>query len=132
MSVLGAIRDAIAPTTEPAPQRSDTPDMSLDRALSLLANERRRIVLRHLDRAGSVRKPDLADHVAAIEQQTRPQLLEGQERKRVYVALHQTHLQKLEAKGALAIENGRIKPTPRTHLLADATRALDRTLGGDA
>jgi len=132
MSVLDAIRDAVSPDTATPSTSSDTPEMRLDRALSLLSNHRRRIVLLLLDRTGSVRKRDLADHVAAIEQQTRPQLLDGQARKRVYVALHQTHLRKLESNGALAVENGRIEATPRTHLLADAIGALDRVLGGAA
>jgi len=71
--------------------------LSLDLVFEALKNSRRRQVLQYLqgrDEAASV--SELAEHVAAIENDTTVQKLSSQQRKRVYVGLYQCHLPKLD------------------------------------
>lgn len=70
--------------------------MSQDAAFDILSNARRRFVLYYLREAGEpVELGELAKELAAWENETTPSELTKQERKRVYVSLYQTHIQKL-------------------------------------
>jgi hypothetical protein len=63
----------------------------------VLKNSRRREVLKYLNgREGSVSLSDLAEHVAAIENDTTVKALSSSQRKRVYVGLYQCHLPKMD------------------------------------
>ncbi len=71
--------------------------LSLDLVFEILKNSRRREVLRYLkERRERVTLSELAEHVAAIENDTTVQALSSQQRKRVYVGLYQCHLPKLD------------------------------------
>lgn len=84
-----------ASSTEAAAGRED--DLSLDLVFEILKNSRRREVLRYLkERRERVTLSELAEHVAAIENDTTVQALSSQQRKRVYVGLYQCHLPKLD------------------------------------
>jgi len=73
------------------------PDLSKDDVYDLLSNARRRFVLSYLRRAdGPVTMSDLAEAVAAWENDVTVDDLTDRQRKRVYVSLHQTHLPKLD------------------------------------
>ena len=50
---------------------------------------------------------DLAEHIAAIENDTTVQALNSQQRKRVYVGLYQSHLPKLDDLGVVAFNQSR-------------------------
>lgn len=92
-------------------------ELSRDTLFSLLSNPRRRFVIRYLYRADeSVTLQELATEVAAWENQTEPEKLTDQERKRVYVSLYQTHVPKLEEVGVIEYDNdsGEITLTERT------------------
>lgn len=70
--------------------------MSQDDAFDILSNARRRFVLYYLREAGEpVELGELAGELAAWENETTPAELTKQQRKRVYVSLYQTHIQKL-------------------------------------
>lgn len=70
--------------------------MSQDDAFDILSNGRRRFVLYYLREAGEpVELGELAGELAAWENETTPSELTKQQRKRVYVSLYQTHIQKL-------------------------------------
>lgn len=70
--------------------------MSQDAAFDILSNARRRFVLYYLREAGEpVELGELARELAAWENETTTAELTKQERKRVYVSLYQTHIQKL-------------------------------------
>ncbi|MDS0276795.1 hypothetical protein NDI85_03245 [Halomicroarcula sp. S1AR25-4] len=62
----------------------------------VLRNDRRRAALRVLQPDTAVTVRLLAEQVAAWENDTTPDALREQQRKRVYVSLHQSHLPKMD------------------------------------
>lgn len=80
--------------------------LGLDDVHDVLQNERRRRILDHLDgRAWTI--GDLAERMASDELDKPVELLDSQERKRLYVALFQTHLPKLAGLGIVVWEDER-------------------------
>ena len=74
-----------------------TPPLSKDTIFELLKNQRRRYVLQYLaDDPGPVRLRDLAERIAAWENDKPIGALSSDERKRVYVGLYQCHLTKMD------------------------------------
>jgi hypothetical protein len=95
--------------------------LSQDTAFDLLSNARRRFVLRRLqsDREG-IELSDLAEELAAEENEVRPDELSAQQRKRTYVSLYQTHIPKLSEAGVVEYdsETGIVSPTRHVDELA--------------
>lgn len=90
----------------------DTPDdgprLSDDDVFEVLYNRRRRAVVRHLrEWGGSGSVSDLAERIAADENDTTVQQLSSYERKRVYVALYQNHLPKMDDLGVVDYDKNR-------------------------
>ena len=83
---------------EALPSFGEEPSLPETDVFEVLSNERRQCILHYLkrqdDRRVSLR--ELVDHVAAWENDTTVEALESDERKRVYTALRQNHLPKLE------------------------------------
>jgi len=89
-------------------------ELTRDRVFDILSSPRRRYVLYFLrTEPNPIQLTDLAEHVAAWENDTTVEELSTQQRKRVYVSLYQTHLPKLaeaglvdydEETGAVAID----------------------------
>jgi hypothetical protein len=79
---------------------SSTPendDLSLDVAFDIVKNERRRLVLQYLaEQDEPVALGELAEHIAAIENDKDVKAINSSERKRVYVGLYQCHLPKMD------------------------------------
>jgi len=76
--------------------------LSRDRVFDILSSPRRRYVLYYLrDHGGPVELTDLAEELAAWENDTTVDELGPQARKRVYVSLYQTHVPKLEDAGLI-------------------------------
>lgn len=75
----------------------------------VLSNERRQCVLHYLKQHEErrVELRELVDHVAAWENDTTLTELDSTERKRVYTALRQSHLPKLEEAGIIDYEHQR-------------------------
>jgi hypothetical protein len=89
---------------------------SREEVFDAVKNLRRRYVLYYLQRyGGPVELGEIADQVAAWENDTTVQEVSARQRKSVYSALHQTHLPKLEAAGVLRYDSDRsmIEPTER-------------------
>ncbi|WP_232688806.1 DUF7344 domain-containing protein [Halobacterium zhouii] len=81
---------------------TDNADLSQNADLYLLSNPRRRFILSYLRRAGEpVDLVDLADEIAAWENDTEVEDLTSQQRKRVYVSIYQTHVPKLANAGVV-------------------------------
>lgn len=95
--------------TEPSPDRSEKPpeQLSLDEVFELLKNSRRRHTLRHLRENDRIELGELAEHVAAIENDTSPQGVTSDQRKRAYVGLYQCHLPKMDEMGAIDFDRDR-------------------------
>lgn len=77
----------------PAEQKALPKDIVFD----LLSSSRRRNVLTYMAEHGpKTTLPELAEHIAAKENDTEERLLSSQQRKRVYVALYQCHLPRMD------------------------------------
>ncbi len=91
-------------------------ELSQDTLFSLLSNPRRRFVLQYLNRVeGPVTLQDLSVEAAAWENETDPEDLTDQQRKRVQVSLYQTHIPALEDAGIIEYDSdsGEITLTDR-------------------
>jgi hypothetical protein len=79
-----------------------------DVIFDLLSAKRRRDVLAFMAENGpETTLSDLADHIAALENDTEVRLLSSQQRKRVYVALYQCHLPRMDDADVIDFENSR-------------------------
>ncbi|WP_144799991.1 DUF7344 domain-containing protein [Halorubrum depositum] len=86
----------------------ETTDLDADEVYHLLQNERRRKVLEYLrGREGPVQMRDIAEQVAAWEHDTTVQALMSDQRQRVYIALYQAHLPKLDEEGVIDYNQSR-------------------------
>lgn len=104
----------------PKQDAEDPEPLSLDVMFELLKNKRRRDLLRYLEEQEDVvTMSDLAEHVAAIENEIPESHLSSQQRKRVYVALYQCHLPILDRADVVKFNKARgiIERTPRADQL---------------
>jgi hypothetical protein len=106
-----------ATTTDATAQHEDAesePDsevepeaLPLDTVFEMLRNERRRRVLEYLEAEPETTLSDLAEHIAAQENDTTVRKLSSQQRKRVYVGLYQCHLPKMDGTGIIDFDGDR-------------------------
>ena len=86
----------------------ETERLSKDVIFELLKNRRRREVLAYLLEADeTVTLGELAEQIAAWENDTSVNALNSDQRKRVYVALYQTHLPKMDDAGIVEYDQDR-------------------------
>jgi hypothetical protein len=72
-------------------------DLPLDQVFEMVKNERRRLAIDFLqEHEGDVTLGELAEHIAAIENDKPVKAISSKERKRVYVGLYQCHLPKMD------------------------------------
>ncbi|WP_254278613.1 DUF7344 domain-containing protein [Haloarcula marina] len=131
------------PTT-PGPETPDPSDeaaLTRDEIFHVLQCRRRRLVLKYLDEYGGngpARMGDIAEHVAAVEQETTVDRLTSQQRQRVYISLYQSHLKTLDRLGIVDYDRDRgfVERTALAaefdQFLANEPTLLARTDGGDA
>ena len=103
-------------------------ELSLDLVFEILKNSRRREVIHHLreqEPGDRVSLGELAEHVAAIENDTTTDALTSSQRKRVYVGLYQCHLPKMDDMGVVDFnqDRGHVALAPQSECL---TEYLDR------
>lgn len=80
----------------------------MDDIFSLLSVERRRQTLERLREAqNGTTLSALAEQIAADENDVRVELVTSDQRKRVYIALYQSHLPKLDDAGVVEFEENR-------------------------
>lgn len=103
-----------------ADEPASTGQVSLDDLLELWSSQRRRRVLDLLAEHGTLSFDDLVDEIAALENGREAWDVTRVERKRVYTALHQNHLPKLERQGVVTVDKRR-----RYRLTARGKRAAD-------
>ncbi|WP_254538892.1 DUF7344 domain-containing protein [Halomarina litorea] len=105
-----------AEQTEDAEVDPDAPDAAAeprtlpkDELFHLLQNERRRRALQFLrgHEDGVVDMRDMAEHIAALENDVEVVQLTSAQRKRVYVGLYQCHLPKLDEAGVVDYDKNR-------------------------
>jgi len=81
---------------------SASEELSQDLVFDILSNTRRRMVLYYLREYGAPASvQEIAERIAALENEIPPEELSRQQRKRVYVSLYQTHLPKLNEAGII-------------------------------
>lgn len=102
--------------------------LSLDLVFEILKNSRRREVIHYLrdhEADERVSLGELAEHVAAIENDTTTDQLTSSQRKRVYVGLYQCHLPKMDDMGVVDFnqDRGHVALAPQSACL---TEYLDR------
>lgn len=98
--------------------------LSQDVVFDVLSSPRRRYVLYYLRTVDEpVKLTDLADKVAAWENEVAPEDISEKERKRVYVSLYQTHVPRLDDAGIIQYdkESGNI-------VLSEEATAIDEYL----
>jgi len=103
-AVLDEAEDGVALTAEDAAGRP----IPIDVAFDIMKNRRRRRVLAFvLDRGGRTTLSELAEHIAALENDKPESLLSSQERKRVYIGLYQCHLPRMDDAGVIEFDRYR-------------------------
>ena len=118
MTVAQATNDSSERTNERGGDEMEA--LPKDEIFHLLQNQRRRYVLQYLQEVdGTVEMRDMAEQVAAWEHDTTLQALTSDERQRVYIALYQAHLPKLDEKGVIEYNQSRgiVEPTARVEQL---------------
>ena len=90
-------------------QEQSNGEVGLDETFDILRNQRRRDVLLYLvdTEDGTATLGDLAEHVAAKENEIEPDQLSSKQRKRVYIGLYQCHLPKLDESGVVEYDQDR-------------------------
>lgn len=106
----------------PEAESDDGP--SRDEVFTALSNQRRRNVIKYLKLHGAeARVRDIAEQLAAWENDLDIPEVTYKQRKRVYTALHQSHLPKLAESGFIAYE-----PNRGTVSLTEESRQLEMYL----
>lgn len=99
-----------------------------DDAFDALSHSRRRRVIMSMARAtGPVPAGDLAVEIAAIEEGIDPSAVTGEERTRVYIALTQSHLDRLDELGIVDYDDQskQVTATDATAPVASFVRELE-------
>lgn len=102
------------------PADTDESKIGIDQIFEILKNQRRRWVLRYLEAEdGEVILSDLAEEIAARENDKDISQLRSQERKRVYVGLYQVHLPKMDDMNVISFNQPRgiIEPGENIELI---------------
>jgi len=90
------------------PSRADGAELSKGEIFDLLKNRRRRTVIRYLrENDGHAKLNDLAEYIAAKENDIDIRQLSSDQRKRVYIGLYQCHLPKMDSLGVIDYDKNR-------------------------
>ena len=122
--------DAIGKTS-----RANGSELTKDEIFDLLKNSRRRTVIRYLRRNdGNSDLNDLAEHIAAKENDITVRELSSNQRKRVYIGLYQCHLPKMDSLGVIEYDKNRgtIKLQASVAQLLPYMDPLDESEGSDS
>lgn len=114
--------------------QSHVTDIDHSKAISILSSERRRHTIEYLaDQPPNVAVPvsDIAEGVAAMEHDCTVEELSPQQRKRVYISLHQQHIPILE-ESVISYNQDRqqVTPTQTPAQIWRAFTAFEHTLDG--
>jgi hypothetical protein len=100
-------------TEESATDSEAAESLPLDVVFDMLKNERRRKVLKYIrEEDGPFTLSELAEHIAALENDKDIAALNSTERKRVYVGLYQCHLPRMADAGVIEFDRhrGTVRP----------------------
>lgn len=125
---------ATAPTIEDLLAEKHSEELTHDEIFEILSNTRRRFTINYLqDTNEPVDIRELSAAIAAEENDKSIDALSSQERKRVYVALYQCHLPKMDTMNIVAFDKSRgiIEPEANIQVLTDYLAALKPSLAAD-
>ena len=110
-------------STNDASQPVETIRVAKDDAFHILQTKRRRAVIRYIlahDDRDRFRMRDMVEEIAAWEHDTTVAGLTSQQRQRVYIALYQNHLPKLDEHDIIEYNRARgfVRPLPPIALFA--------------
>lgn len=89
-------------------QESGVEPLPIDKVFEILKNNRRRQALRYLnENGGNTSLSELAEHIAALENDCSIRAISSSQRKRVYVGLYQCHLPKMDDMHIVDFEKNR-------------------------
>lgn len=98
----------MATTQSTDPAVTDEGPLSTETIFETLSNRRRRYTLHYLKRLGEpVSIRELSEQLAAWENEVEREQVKPKERKRLYTALHQTHLPKMHRLGVVEYDSDR-------------------------
>ena len=101
---------AFEPSTDGgrATVQDDEPTLTTDTLFELLKNRRRRDAIDFLKaNDGETTLSDLAEHIAAAENDLPVEEISSKQRKRVYISLYQCHLPKMDRAGVVDFDKNR-------------------------
>ncbi|RBI60827.1 hypothetical protein DMJ13_16950 [halophilic archaeon] len=105
---MSATTETLSEDTPELSSKETPTELSKDKIFHILQTQRRRDALRYLkNNDGSVEMRALAEQVAAWENDTTVAALASDERQRVYIALYQSHLPKLDKEGVIDYNQSR-------------------------
>lgn len=110
------------------PGKTTAVEHDLDSVLTVLRNERRRRALRLACERGRTTTKELTDEIAALENEKHPDHVSSTERKRVYIALYQTHLPKMASAGFITYEGHVVEPCELAHEIWGPLEELEAIL----
>jgi hypothetical protein len=116
MSASSKPADSAGDATSSPQDTAPSQPLSKDTIFHILQVQRRRLTLQYLHgRTGSVSLRDLAEQVAAWENEMSVVELTSKERQRAYISLYQTHLPTLDTEGIIEYnkDRGTIRRTSR-------------------
>ena len=107
-SATGSTGAQVPPEDQDDADEPENRELPLDQVFEILKNERRRLVLHYLEsNDGESTLSDLAEHIAAIENDTTVKAISSTQRKRVYVGLYQCHLPKMDDMDIIEFDQNR-------------------------
>ncbi|WP_396613444.1 hypothetical protein ACH9L7_17615 (plasmid) [Haloferax sp. S1W] len=111
----------------PVSEQSQPELLSKDVVFEILKNQRRRDALRYLkENDGEAKLGDMAEFIAAKENEIDIAALSSSQRKRVYIGLYQCHLPKMDSAGIVDFDKNRGDIT-----ILETASQLDQFLDGD-
>lgn len=117
--MIGSVTKGRPEPNEPTPPTSESSGVSKEEVFDVLSNHRRRYAVHHLIQTGETTLGELAEHVAAWEYDKQLHEVSSGERKRVYCALQQSHLPKMDTANVVDFDKdrGTVTPTEETENL---------------
>lgn len=108
-------------------QTNDNDNLSLDSALEILSNSRRRGVIRALDSMDSISLSEVSEIIACEEYNVTRSELNSERRKNVYVGLYQCHIPKMEDYGVIETDGRKnfISKGENFEKVAEIMKAID-------
>lgn len=123
-------RPSSDPAEPPSPDAESSSELTEEEVFDVLSHRRRRFALHYLVQKGETELGDLAEYVAAWENEKDVQEITASERKHAYSALQQSHLPRMDEAGVVEFDKNRGTIEP-SESLAELDIYMDVVRGGE-